>query len=94
MPLESLDPDYLSQPLPPNLRRLEAGYDSACRVGSVADIQIGCPDGDDLGLYTIVRNAPVIATDPEGFTVVIISAEDHRRLTDHDLFWARCANSN
>lgn len=86
----SLDANYLVQPLPESLRKLEAGHDPACVVGGVADVLVACPVGDDLGLVRIITDAPVIATDPEGFTVVIISRADHDKLAGQDLFWARC----
>jgi hypothetical protein len=88
--IASLDTNYLNQPLPEHLRKLEAGYDAACRIGGVADIYIQCPKGDNPRPRTIIRSAPVIGTDPEGFTVVIVSLQDHEALRGQDLFWARC----
>ena len=88
--IASLDANYLYQPLPESLRKLEAGHDPVCVVGGVADVLVACPVGDDLGLVRIIKDAPVIATDPEGFTVVIISRADNDKLVGQDLFWARC----
>jgi hypothetical protein len=86
----SLDRDYLNKPLPKNMRKLEAGFDAFCRVGGKADIIIQCPKENDPRPQRIIRNAPVIWTDPEGFTVVIISLEDHEKLKGQDMFWASC----
>ncbi len=88
--LSSLDSDYLTKPLPDTLRRLEAGYDSSCAIGGVADIYIQCLVGDNSQPHNIIHSAPIIRTDPEGFTVVIISIEDYENLSEQDLFWASC----
>jgi hypothetical protein len=88
--LTDLDPDFPFMPLPDSLRMLEAGFDPACRVGGVADIEIQCPVGDDPRARVIIRDAPVVWTDADGFTVVIISLRDHERLEGRDLFWATC----
>ena len=37
-----------------------------------------------------IHSAPIIGTDPEGFTVVIISVQDYENLKEQELFWARC----
>jgi len=86
----SLEKDYHNKPLPDELRRLEAGYHPSCVVGGVSDIIIQCPTDKDIQSFVIIRNAPVIWTDPEGFTVVVVSDEDYEKLEGQNLFWARC----
>lgn len=88
--LQSLDPDYLNKPLPDTVRRLEAGHDPACVVGGVGDILVQCVNGNIAESHAIIRRAPVIWTDAEGFTVLLISAEDEQQLEGRDLFWANC----
>lgn len=88
--LALLGPDYLDNPLPDSVARLEAGYDPTCVVGETGAVLIQCATGDDLQTFTLIHNAPVIWTDAEGFTVMIVSKADHERLQSHDLFWADC----
>ena len=58
--MSSLDSDLLSKPLPDTLRRLEAGYDSSCVIGGVADIYIQCPTGHNSQTHIIIHSAPMI----------------------------------
>ncbi len=86
-----LEGDFLNNPLPDNLRRLEAGYDPSCVVGGVGDVHIQCATAKTLQSHAIIRTAPVIGTDPEGFSVLVISREDHEKLKGQELFWAKCS---
>lgn len=88
--MSELAPDYLNQPLPGTVRRLDAGFDSSCEIGGTANIQIQCFDDDAPTTHVIIREAPVIGTDPEGFTAVIVSLADHEKLAGLDLYWASC----
>ena len=56
----------------------------------MAKIVAMCPDATT---YPLIAEAAVIASDPEGFTVVMIGREDHERLKDKGdmlLFYAQC----
>lgn len=77
-------------PWPKKTFPLETGYGEGCEIGKTAEIVAMCPDGKT---YPLIPQAPVIASDPEGFTVVMIGREDHERLEDKNdmlLFYAQC----
>jgi hypothetical protein len=86
----ALDSDYLMKPLRDSVKRPEAGFDPSRVSGGVADIYIQCAIDNTVTPLVIIRSAPVIATDPEGFTVLIISNHDHQELKGQSLFRATC----
>lgn len=77
-------------PWPEGTYPLETGYGEGCDIGEMARIVAICPNA---ATYPLIAKAPVIASDPEGFTVVMIGREDHERLKNKDdmlLFYAQC----
>ena len=77
-------------PWPAGTYPLETGYGEGCDIGKMAEIVAMCPDA---ATYPLIAKAPVIASDPEGFTVVMIGPEDHEQLKDKGdmiLFYAQC----
>lgn len=78
--MEDLGDEWTENPIPEGIHRLEVGNDSECKIGDMAEIYTFCPNEDDSIRFSVIPAAPIIWSDSEGFTVVLVSDKDYKKL--------------